>query len=296
MNQGDNQRDRSGKGFSGLSSLVSKVEVPAALPEKKPAAEAPKVSPEKPSGSGNGKVVAVTIVILIGLVVLAAWLQSLSDSSRSANVSTKAAAASPAPVHTNQTAAPAQQTAPPPPTPPAFVETKPAPGYGQSLSENEIRYCLAEDIRLDAESAVISQLQKSVNEYRQSDVDRFNAVVNAYNARAEDLNSRCSHYRYYQSAMTRAKADVEQRRSLLVDEGRTRILGKGPSTTTKSSQTSRKASDTKSDNSASAASNSRQATFHVYKCKLENGEIQYTNRPNDKTNCQALPGSFSAPH
>jgi hypothetical protein len=138
---------------------------------------------------------------------------------------------------------------------PAFIESKPDAGFRQFLSENEIRYCLAENIRLDAESAAIAQREKSVNQYRQADIDRFNTVVDAYNARAQDLNLRCSDYRYYESAMTRAKADVERRRPILADEGRARIIGNGPRTAGSSRPTQSGASSKKTKDNRPASSN-----------------------------------------
>lgn len=173
-------------------------------------------------------------------------------------------------------------------TQPVYYESKPAPGYGQSLSENEIRYCLAEDIRTEAESAALAQYEQTVNQYRQADVDRYNGAVAAYNARTQDFNSRCSHYRYYESAMTRAKSDVENRRPALVEEGRSRFLGNwlGAAGTSRQSQSG--TSGKKVANNKSAASTSTALTVHVYKCKLENGLVQYSNRQIDNAKCEVL--------
>jgi hypothetical protein len=78
------------------------------------------------------------------------------------------------------------------------------------LSVPQIRYCVAEDIRLDAAKGVI-------NNYVEADVDRFNAMV-------ADYNSRCSRFRYRRGALESARSDVEAIRSLLQAEGRSRFV------------------------------------------------------------------------
>jgi peptidoglycan hydrolase-like protein with peptidoglycan-binding domain len=78
------------------------------------------------------------------------------------------------------------------------------------LSVPQIRYCAAEDIRLDAAKGVI-------NNYVEAEVDRFNAMV-------ADYNSRCSRFRYRRGALESARSDVEAIRSLLQAEGRSRFV------------------------------------------------------------------------
>ena len=91
------------------------------------------------------------------------------------------------------------------------------PPVGQDLvfSTAQIRYCLAEDIRLEG-------TKSAVNNYIDSDVDRFNAMV-------ADYNSRCGSFRYRSGALESARRDVEPYRSQLQSEGRSRFA-RSPST------------------------------------------------------------------
>jgi Putative peptidoglycan binding domain len=90
------------------------------------------------------------------------------------------------------------------------TESKPPVGTSNALSAAQIRYCLAEDIRLEA-------ARPFVDSYTNSDVDRFDAMVS-------DYNSRCGEFRYRSSALASARSDVESYRSLLQTEGRNRFL------------------------------------------------------------------------
>ena len=81
------------------------------------------------------------------------------------------------------------------------------PPVGQDLvfSTAQIRYCLAEDIRLEG-------AKSAVNNYIDSDVDRFNAMV-------ADYNSRCARFRYRSGALESARRDIDPYRSQLQAEG-----------------------------------------------------------------------------
>ncbi|WP_298285240.1 hypothetical protein [Acidocella sp.] len=98
--------------------------------------------------------------------------------------------------------------------PEPFSETMPSVGMGQSLTTDELRYCLAEKVRMDAARAV-------VNGYDWPQVDRFNAMV-------ADYNSRCGEFRYRPSSMSIAQDDVNAHRFELEQEGRDRITGASP--------------------------------------------------------------------
>ena len=100
------------------------------------------------------------------------------------------------------------------PSPPRL--SKPSIGRNNVLSTDEIRYCLAEKIRLDAAETVL-------NTYREPDVDRFNRYIN-------DYNSRCGEYRYRPGSFDRARRDVEPYRSQLQSEGRSRFVSSQKST------------------------------------------------------------------
>ena len=88
-------------------------------------------------------------------------------------------------------------------------EQRPAVGNGLVLSAAEIRYCLAEDIRVNG-------MKKAVNQYSASSVDAFNRAVS-------DYNSRCSHFRYRSGALEAARREVESRRAALELDGMQRI-------------------------------------------------------------------------
>jgi hypothetical protein len=63
----------------------------------------------------------------------------------------------------------------------------------------------------------MSGAKSAVNNYSDSDVDRFNAMVAAY-------NSRCSRFRYRGGALESARQDIEPYRSQLYSEGRQRFV------------------------------------------------------------------------
>ena len=84
-------------------------------------------------------------------------------------------------------------------------ELMPPVGTAQTLTDNQIRYCLSQDIRLGGWSA-------AVNKYSQSAINQFNYAVS-------DYNSRCSNYRYRRGALERVRTEVEARRWQLESEG-----------------------------------------------------------------------------
>ena len=223
-----------GKGFAGLSSLVSDVDTtpPAPAPKKEPTAAAPSAGhpssqpaqpqpqpsqrqtyqePAQPSsgGSSGGKWV-LGIAAVMGVL----WLIGQSDKNTT----------SPAPAYSP----PAQSTAPsyaPPPQPQAPsrpIETKPPVGQDLVLSREQIRYCLAEDIRIDG-------AKSALNNYIDADVGRFNAMV-------ADYNSRCVSFRYRSGELESVRRDIESYRSQFQSEGRSRFF-RSPSTGSLSSPT-----------------------------------------------------------
>ena len=90
------------------------------------------------------------------------------------------------------------------------AQEQPPVGSGLILSETQIRYCLAEDIRTDGSKSAL-------NNYSDGDVDRFNAIV-------ADYNSRCANFRYHRGALESARRDMEPYRTQLQIEGRTRFV------------------------------------------------------------------------
>lgn len=160
--------------------------------------EAPQVnklpeSPLPPSGSSNAKWfwgIGIVMVVLIGI----------GNSGKE-----KSPSHSPSPAYSP--AATPETT-----TPPASVyspvlpkEDKPPVGTNISLSRDQIRYCLSEDIRLGA-------MKNAINQYADSDVDLFNAKVH-------DYNSRCGKFRYRRGSLESVRSEVEANRLTLEADG-----------------------------------------------------------------------------
>lgn len=210
--------DKGKKGFAGLDSMVSDVEVPMSRPAPAPTPEPvrqqealrlsadpkPAYSPPKPSGGGTGKWWAIGI----GVVVLFSWLGSSDKKSSSRSAPTPYSA----PSYSAPAPAPAY-------TPPVFVpepvpvyarngEEMPPVGSGLSLSSSQIRYCLSEKIR-------VSAWQGQVNEYSGTSVDAFNEAVRDYNAR-------CSSFRYRKGMLESVRSEVEANRYALQLDGMNR--------------------------------------------------------------------------
>ena len=213
------------KGFAGLSSMVSDVDstVAQTARESKPApraAPAPAESsrstddkePDRPvyqapaqssGGSSTGK-----WVLGIGVVAGLLWLVSQSGDKTS----------SPAPAYTPSgnsssvaSPSPSWQPAPsPPPAPSRPSEERPPVGTNNVLTSAQLRYCVAEEIRLDAAKGVI-------NNYNDTHVDRFNEMV-------ADYNGRCGQFRYRSGALESARSEVERFRGALEADGRARFV------------------------------------------------------------------------
>lgn len=221
MTEGEEEQKRGeAKGFAGLSSLVSDVDTtPPPAAKTEPAASAP--STERPaqqaaqprpsqqhqayqevaqpssSGSSGGKWV-LGIAAVIGVL----WLIGQSDKSPT----------SPAPAYSPPALPAAPSYSPPPAEPQAPSrpqESMPPAGQGMVFSTAQIRYCLAEDIRMEG-------AKSAINNYIDSDVDRFNAMV-------ADYNNRCGSFRYRSGALESARGEVEPYRSQLQAEGRSRF-------------------------------------------------------------------------
>lgn len=227
-----NNKKNEGKGFAGLSSLVSDVDTAPAHPAPKtesagsttstgrPASQAAQPQPQQPtqrqtyqeppqpsSGSSGGKWL-LGIAAVVGLL----WLIGQSNKP----TSSPATAYSPP----AQSAAPSYSPPAQPQGPSVPQESKPPVGQDLVLSTAQIRYCLAEDIRMEGARAAL-------NNYSDSDVDRFNAMV-------ADYNSRCSSFKYQtnnrgRNDLNSAQRDIEPYRSQLQAEGRSRFT-RTPST------------------------------------------------------------------
>jgi peptidoglycan hydrolase-like protein with peptidoglycan-binding domain len=214
------------KGFAGLSSMVSNVDAviadsaktapkPAspstvssdmlAGGEPQPASREPIHNAQKNTGS------SFEAKILLGFVVVLALIFVII----AARDDRKTASASQAPdstyIPSTTTTAPAAQPRPAAPSRP--TEQRPPAGRNNVLAGAQLRYCVAEQIRVDA-------AEKVVNNYVDAHVDRFNAIV-------DDYNSRCGEFRYREGSLQSAQRAMEPYRAELQQEGRGRILRAG---------------------------------------------------------------------
>jgi TonB family protein len=105
------------------------------------------------------------------------------------------------------TNASAQETAPPgsashpieaTPMPLTEEEALPPVGKGNMFSDEQLRYCLAQLVRVDA-------VRPLLDRYEHEEVEHFNALV-------ADFNARCGSYRYKGNALDEAKAWLEENR------------------------------------------------------------------------------------
>jgi len=225
MNYEEEKKQGEGKGFAGLSSMLSDVDDVVSNISKQPqkahsepptkqtagGSQQPKQTSTNPtpqsykapaqtsSGSLAGK-----WIVGIAVVLILIWLANQSDNNRplQSDYSPRSSSISTAPASQQVIAQPQALRRP--------SESKPSVGRNNVLSTAQIRYCLAEKIRLDA-------AETALNNYNDSDVDRFNGYVN-------DYNSRCGEYRYRQGSLESARRDVEPYRSQLQAEGRVRFV------------------------------------------------------------------------
>ncbi len=235
------------KGFAGLSSMVSDVEEAVrGTPNSQSLANSSSSGQQRssanksvPQGSlgtqrdtnkrpASSVGISTTGKWLLGIaaVVGIIWFANRSDTSApsksayqpgnpSTPASTPAVVARPAQTPTFPAPTPA---AAPPQSPSRPTEAQPSVGRNNVLSAAEIRYCLAEKIRLDAS-------EKVLNNYVESDVTRYNGYVG-------DYNSRCGEFRYRKGALESARSDLEPFRLKIQDEGRSRFI-RAPSLETK---------------------------------------------------------------
>jgi hypothetical protein len=89
-------------------------------------------------------------------------------------------------------------------------EDKPPVSNNFSLSRDQIRYCLSEDIRLGS-------MKGALNHYADNEVDLFNAKIH-------DYNSRCSKFRYRRGSLESVRSEVEANRLMLEAEGHARLV------------------------------------------------------------------------
>lgn len=228
----DKQTGEANKGFAGLTSLLSDVDASADTKQKPAsgraeepfAAKVTGLADARPQGltqqsSSPGEKQKATNQIppqvsdtgtggkwLLGLGVAALVILGISQMGNKGTHSSGTGYSTP--TSTASTSIGSQPSYAPSPAP-GLVEEMPNTGNGNLLGAGQIRYCLAEDIRL-------STAKQSVNEYINSDVDRFNSMV-------ADYNSRCSNFRYRKGALESVRSEVERFRTQLEAEGRGRF-------------------------------------------------------------------------
>jgi TonB family protein len=93
-------------------------------------------------------------------------------------------------------------------------EALPPSGKGNLFSDAQVRYCLAQLIRVDA-------IRPLLNRYEREEVEQFNALV-------ADFNARCGGYRYKDNALAEAKAWLEDNRAEIERAARENYMTRFP--------------------------------------------------------------------
>lgn len=212
-------------GFAGLSSMVSEVddivaqEISASenMAKQKITVSSETVAPSSisPSTSRPTEQPQTALVLekpnktrrnwIIAIVVIAGgyWLANRSDdySSSTSTVNDTSSVANYSPQVEPPSVQPEQEA--------ILVDEVPPVGTDLILSRAQIRYCLAEGVRLDA-------ARGTLNPQRKSDTKRFNKYV-------ADYNARCSSYRYHRQDLDKATHDVQERQYEYENEGLARF-------------------------------------------------------------------------
>jgi len=228
VSSGDEPKGEEKRGFGGLAGMVSSIEStePASSPSGKTfSTESASGFPAETATRGKGPATATTgssgpqqqsaqqvrpssarkWVIGIAALLGVAWIVVLSVGREPSKKRVPPSSAGP----TRQVA----------PQPKALDETKPPPGTNAVLTRLQLRYCLAENIRLGA-------ARRAVNTYSDSEASRYNAMV-------DDFNIRCGQYRHGEGELKTARADVEEHRSELEKQGQSRFDGTFDGATTR---------------------------------------------------------------
>lgn len=217
----EDDKNKNAAGFAGLSSLVSDVEIDtgdpksASVPPVSAKQEAPGDEQKSATNAQQGNQPQPTAqtyqaptqpsdnsgwkwVLGIGAVIAVIWMAGSGNKNQTS------------PSYSSSPSAPSYSPPAATPTAPSRLsEELPPVGSNNVLSGAQLRYCLAEDIRLESAKA-------AVNNYIDSHVDRFNGMVS-------DYNSRCGQFRYRKGALESARSEVERYRSDLQAEGRERF-------------------------------------------------------------------------
>lgn len=198
---------------SDLAAVLAAAQEAQPLPPSAPPSSLPPVNPARNTGpavSSQARTPTFTQSILIGLLCTAGvfcfvWL--LYEIGQ--NVKQPPDHVTPPP---KQVLAPSTAFPPAPRTDDAkrLFEELPPVGTNHVFTTAQIRYCLAENIRLGAAQSIIHDTDDA------DDVLRFNDMI-------DDYNRRCGEYRYRRGALETAKGEVERNRSALELEGTSRF-------------------------------------------------------------------------
>lgn len=215
------------RGFSGLSDLVSEVDLDDepqeqthkreanaprpqmaqpqqqdVLPEpQRPSAGSTRPAEASPAGKSDSGSIGKWVLVGIG-VCFVLWLAANGGQ----NNRTSSSPPAPKPQSYNAPqSSPAPTVAPTLPRTPQSSEiqyAKPSVGTNNLLSVPEIQWCIKESIRIDAMRNLIDT---------SAGIDAFNRIVN-------DYNGRCGSYRYREGTQSQAEQNVELYRSQVVAE------------------------------------------------------------------------------
>lgn len=228
----DKQKGEANKGFAGLNSLLSDVDASVDTEQTSVSGRGEEPVTVKKTGhadtrsqgptqqaSSPGEKRKVTDQIspqvsetgtggkwILGLGVAALIIWGVSQMGNKGTQTSGAGYSTP--TTTASTSTGSQPSYAPSPAP-GLAEEMPSTGSGILLGVGQIRYCLAEDIRLTA-------AKQAANGNINNDVDRFNLMV-------ADYNSRCSNFRYRKGALESVRSEVERFRTQLEAEGRGRF-------------------------------------------------------------------------
>lgn len=201
------------KGFAGLTHLASTL---SAEPAVKPAPLSPHSDPITVKSDEEPVVLdapkprfwirnrVMWAAIIWGICVIAYFNSSASRPSYSGMKY--------APPSTSATR-PSTPSASPAPSPSELSQPMKPPNAGanQILSQGEIKYCLAERVRLEAMNGVLD--------------DTRSAHITNFNVRVDDFNSRCANYRYREADMTRARSEIDGMRAMLRSQAIEQVRG-----------------------------------------------------------------------
>lgn len=202
---------RAGTGFAGLSGLVSNVDdliersIGRAQIKKSGASAAsasgtsesrprsPRVFTAPAPSSGNAR----WMWWGAGAVLLLLWLIGVASSDSETPTTTR-------PARSSATQNPFRDDQSSLAEPAATVtEQIPPLGIDRVLGEAQIRYCLSEDVRLEAARSIVTG---------DAEVSRFNAMI-------EDFNTRCSNYRYHRDEFDAVQRQVQSNQLVLRAQG-----------------------------------------------------------------------------